>query len=1214
MQSLQLTVTDYTDAHHWYWRLTDATGSNFLSDNEVKLNPTDREYAGFLDLSSFLYHNASADRRHEDETRLVREVGDWIGRRVFGAIGEKILAAGTPSTVRVIIPDTVAASGLLYRPWEAATIGGKPLALQDVSLVFEVAGEKPPVKHAPVKDRLRILAVYSLPTGASALNLRHERYQLEQLIRRIASNRKLAIDLRVLQYGVTRDKLRDLLSEGEGWDIIHFSGHGLEAHLLLETDAGQEDRVTSKDLVALLKPARGRLKWVTLSACLSAAATIEETLRWLGIEPRRTKQEQDAAQEQAKPEELPALARLLVKELDCAVLGMRYPVGDSFAIHLADQLYDGVIGKKNTLARALQLAMPAAALPTQLALSMATPALFGRAAAELTISAPKATRFDTSAVEKGLARFPRPGRYFVGRVGPMSNASAALASQSEYRGVLFHGMAGAGKTSCAVELAWRFENLDRFSRFLWYKAPEKREEADGALAAFAVAWEAALGDDFAFIHAVNASAGEFDDHLLNLKQFFEVNAILIVLDNLESLLRDNGAWRDEKWGKLIAALATHEGESRCVLTSRIRLQQQGGPLLLRELPIHSLSRDETLLLARQRTNLGKLVESAATRKLVFDTLEIVQGHPKLLDLAERQAADPENLRRQVDRARAAFAEGKAELGAFFGEGKSSIEPEDFLRTLAQWTEAITAQLPEPARRFFLFLCGLEEEDREKGVVEPAWPRFCDGRAPAFEAVLSPLVEVALVDVTDAGRYAIHPGVGEAGRALAGEAHQSKVDELMGAFWAGLLRAALHQEGEGTGRMIVRAGLRAAPYLMRREEWNAASVALQQAMSRDSSPGTLAAALPNLRRIAETTGRPDHAGLLATALRIAGLAQEAGALLKSITARAEAASDWRTASLASSELATLLMERDPEEALLWADRAAESTRLAGLGPWTQLSRKVERLQILNQLGRYAEVLSEVQAARVQFPTAPDSTTSSEAATPWNVREVLLDTGHTAAAGLKDWPTALALNRECVKTTAARGATALEISRTQFNDYHPLLRLRQFAEARMLLHECRRTYEAHSAVKELGGVYSALADLEDELGSLPQAIKFEETALRYSYQIPNPSNWAISHFNLANYLLKSGRADSFPHRLTAGVIQRQTSDGRFNITLEALSRHVTEPKTHIPNSFDELCSVIAQVDGVRLREMFDLLPKTRAKTGDEAMQQVLELARNHRPPAP
>ena len=945
---------------------------------------------------------------------------------------------------------------------------------------------------------------------------------------------------------------------------------------------------------------------MTLSACLSAAATIEETLRWLGIEPRRTKREQDAAKEKPKPEELPALARLLVKELDCAVLGMRYPVGDSFAIHLADQLYDGVIGKKNTLARALQLAMPAAAHPTQLALSVATPALFGRAAAELTITAPKATRFDTSAVEKGLARFPKPGRYFVGRVGPMSNASAALASQSEYRAVLFHGMAGAGKTSCAVELAWRFENLDRFSRFLWYKAPEKREEADGALAAFAVAWESALGDTFPFIHAVNASAREFDDRLLDLQQFLADNAILIVLDNLESLLRDSGAWRDEKWGKLIAALSTHEGESRCILTSRIRLAQ-GAPLL-RELPIHSLSSDETLLLARQRTNLGKLLENAATRKLAFDTLEIVQGHPKLLDLAEAQAADPENLRRQVDRARAAFAEGKAELGAFFSKGESSVEPEIFFRTLAQWTEAIAAQLPEPARRFFLFLCALEEEDREKAVVEPAWSRFSDGDSPASQIVLG-----ALVDFTDAGQYAIHPGVSEAGRALAGEAHRAKVDELMAAVWAATQQMAVQQESAGTGRMIIRAGLSAAPYLMRREQWNSANIALEETLNRDDSPRTLAAVLPHLRRMAETRGLPQDVGVLAKALSRAGLSQEAEALLKSTVSRAESDSDWRTASVLTKELANLLRKRDPEEGLRWADRAAESTRLAGLGPWSQLADKVVRLQILCQLGRYSEVLSEVQAVRRHFPALPDRTTDKESVTAWNVTDGLLDAGQLAAKMLEMWNTALTLNKEGVEARAARRSTSLEINRARFNDYLPLIRLGQFEDARQLLHDCRKTFEVGSAVQELGRVYGALADLEDKVGSLPQAIKFQQTALRYCYQTHDPSDWAISHFNLANYVLKSESADSLPHRLAAIVIQWQTSDGRIGGTLAALSRHLTLPNTHVPKSFDELCSIIEQVDGVRLREMFDLLPKTRAKTGDDAMQQVLELARSYCPQA-
>ena len=32
--------------------------------------------------------------------------------------------------------------------------------------------------------------------------------------------------MRVLQYGVTRERLRDVLKEDEGWDVIHISGHG----------------------------------------------------------------------------------------------------------------------------------------------------------------------------------------------------------------------------------------------------------------------------------------------------------------------------------------------------------------------------------------------------------------------------------------------------------------------------------------------------------------------------------------------------------------------------------------------------------------------------------------------------------------------------------------------------------------------------------------------------------------------------------------------------------------------------------------------------------------------------------------------------------------------------------------------------------------------------------------------------------------------------
>jgi hypothetical protein len=239
--ALKLEICDYKDASHWYCRLLDGHGK-LLADHEVKLNPAEPEYEAFIDLRDYLRHRAAPDRREADEKRLIAQVGAWIGRNVYGPIADKILAAGTPAVARVEIPaEPEEASGLLYRPWELGHAGGRPLALQDVSLVFEIKGESPAVVPKPVEGALRMLAVFSLPTDVNALNLRHERYRLQQLIRNLAVDRGLAIHFRVLQYGVTREALRKILREGAGWDILHFSGHGLQAHLVLEKEDGTKD-------------------------------------------------------------------------------------------------------------------------------------------------------------------------------------------------------------------------------------------------------------------------------------------------------------------------------------------------------------------------------------------------------------------------------------------------------------------------------------------------------------------------------------------------------------------------------------------------------------------------------------------------------------------------------------------------------------------------------------------------------------------------------------------------------------------------------------------------------------------------------------------------------------------------------------------------------------------------------------------------------------
>jgi hypothetical protein len=151
-----------------------------------------------------------------------------------------------------------------------------------------------------VKDALRVLAVFSLPTSQSLLGLRRERYELTQLVQRIQARTGRRIELTVAQYGATQKRLAKLAGDGDGWDVLHLSGHGGAGQFWLEKPDGTPDPVTTEELINLLGGVRRRVKLVVVSACESAAATTAETLRWLGLaeqaEPLEVQAEQEAAE------------------------------------------------------------------------------------------------------------------------------------------------------------------------------------------------------------------------------------------------------------------------------------------------------------------------------------------------------------------------------------------------------------------------------------------------------------------------------------------------------------------------------------------------------------------------------------------------------------------------------------------------------------------------------------------------------------------------------------------------------------------------------------------------------------------------------------------------------------------------------------------------------------------------------------------------------
>ena len=216
----------------------------------------------------------------DDEQRIITETGTWARDAVLGNAVTSAIIAAAPTTVLVSVP--APADEALLWPLELAFADGAPLAARgDVSFVYCV-GHSTAVPDDPVRP-LRILAAFPSPTGTGVNAQRRKRHRLAELIAAIAGRDEAAIELQVLQYGVTRQRLREAIAAGGGWDVVHLAGHGGRGVFLLDQPDGSIDRLSTADLAGLLRPTQGRLKLAVLASCESAAEAAPDTLRMLGL-------------------------------------------------------------------------------------------------------------------------------------------------------------------------------------------------------------------------------------------------------------------------------------------------------------------------------------------------------------------------------------------------------------------------------------------------------------------------------------------------------------------------------------------------------------------------------------------------------------------------------------------------------------------------------------------------------------------------------------------------------------------------------------------------------------------------------------------------------------------------------------------------------------------------------------------------------------------
>ena len=834
--------------------------------------------------------------------------------------------------------------------------------------------------------------------------------------------------------------------------------------------------------------------------------------------------------------------------------------------------------------------------------------------------------------EQRMAYFPGEPARFVGRAEAMAKASAALAPGSGRTGVLLHGMAGAGKTACALELAYR--HADAFAAAAFWQAPTREEEWASALPDFANRLDIQLSD-YGFTMAGNiGTVAGLERFLPRLRQVMADSGVLLVLDNLETLLTPEGTWRDRRWEQLVSALTDHDGESRVILTTRVAPSgpgtgAPGGQSRVVTLPVHSLSLEEAVALARELGNLRillhadavpvrSLVATEADRDRVRRVLRVVQGHPKLLELADAAAADTDRLDVQLVAAEAAAA-GHG-LEAFFRDGASSLDPGEFLGALTGWTAAALGVLPPEARLMAESVACLEDGDRVSYVIDANWADLWrrlerPGEPPEPGPLLAALAAAALVEaeaipVPDAGNqsgagdqggagsqsgpvaYLVHPGVAAAVIAAAGPGIRDAVDAELGAFWYSVANHARNREGGEDSGLVVRAGLAAAPYLLRRGDYGAAGTLLEGATRRDRSPGTALAALPGFRRIVAATGRPADAGNLANALRRVDPG-EAERLMRGALEAAVSAEDYRAASPIAGDLVNLLRDAGRlGEALEVARQQADYTRRAGLGPWTQLADQGRPLQLLGLMGEHEQVLAEVDRLRAAMAELPARADADNASDPWNVRETILDTGHTSALATGDWQRCLDLNAEIAASERERGAGVHEVTQTRFNDAGPLIELGRLAEAGRLLADCQRVFEDLADTANLSRVLGTRAALEDELGHLQAAADLLRAALRFCYARPEPRDIATAHHNLAGLLARLGgdRAGQRAHRLAAALIFQMAGmayDAAETVRVLARELRAGDAGEALPSTVAQVVEAAGRTEGVRLGELLAAL---------------------------
>lgn len=668
------------------FRLRDAHGSQ-LSFHQIDFkNITASHLQGLFDLRNYLRLYVEDG----SESRALAEIGTCIAEEVLGTeIFEKLWHSKSERTLRIQLPgatqeDNHLAAGLARVPWEIARASIEQNTLGDRNLVVRVVHDMKASSSEPIElgteEALRILFVFAEARGSRPLGARQERLELLRLFEKEVYPQRRVV-AHFLTHGVTRERLKDQITQHGGYHVVHWSGHGHLNLLELARPGGASDRLSGGELLDLFTNAGGFLpRLVFLSACHSGdMLQVKDWSEFIAIAQGKEFGSKSPDGKKLNFEEQPGFtgtAHALLQGGVPSLVAMRYAVGDDFARELAVEFYRALLAHtqpKNvaaalTLARRSLLDEKRHHVARFHACDHATPLLYGTEEPGLTLAKGRSSEFNprNPRLHQIVELTAAAHQHFVGRTWELAGLGADFIGSStgaEIKPIaIVTGLGGMGKTALVAEALALWET--RFEWVLLFPAKPHALGFEATLRNIHLKLMGELGryHDHVKIHRADQIYRDGSDEFTgaerlerlthNLVRALKDEPILLVLDNFETNLKEKAdptyvaeqpvwACQDPAWDRCLALFAEEliGSPSRVLITCRrplVALRQGAGHAVR----LGPLPPSEAALYLRAHPALSQLVFGGDTseKALALRLLNASRFHPLLMDRLARLAA------------------------------------------------------------------------------------------------------------------------------------------------------------------------------------------------------------------------------------------------------------------------------------------------------------------------------------------------------------------------------------------------------------------------------------------------------------------------------------------------------------------------------------------------------------------------------------------------